>query len=77
MIVCFLHMQVKSFLEKIKNTYKPFNYNFKNRPMHQDIKESYVENGAFYIFKKISFLKNKNRLSGKNRNLCYERRRFY
>ena len=52
MIVCFLHMQVKSFWKKIKNTYKPFNYNFKNRPMHQDIKESYVENGAFYIFKK-------------------------
>ena len=55
----------KFFWKKIKNTYKPFNYNFKNRPMHQDIKESYVENGAFYIFKKISFLKNKNRLSGK------------
>ena len=49
----------------MKDTYKPFNYNFKNRPMHQDIKEIYVENGAFYIFKRDSFLKNKNRLSGK------------
>jgi len=55
----------KFFWKKMKDTYKPFNYNFKNRPMHQDIKEIYVENGAFYIFKRDSFLKNKNRLSGK------------
>ena len=55
----------KFFWEKIKKTHRPFNYNYKKRPMHQNIKDIYIENGAFYIFKKISFLKNKNRLSGK------------
>ena len=41
------------------------NYNFKKRPMRQDIKEKYLENGSFYIFKSKIFLKKKCRLFGK------------
>tara|TARA_A100001011_G_scaffold334530_1_gene362936 strand:- start:46 stop:720 length:675 start_codon:yes stop_codon:yes gene_type:complete len=59
------YVSKKFFWKKIKNTHKPFNYNLKKRPMHQNINEIYVENGAFYIFRKNSFLKNMNRLSGK------------
>lgn len=41
------------------------NYDFKNRKMRQNIKETFIENGSFYIFKP-SFLKQyKNRLAGK------------
>ena len=47
----------------------PKNYNFKKRPRTQDSKlEEYSENGAFYIFNTIAFLKNKNRLHG---NITY------
>lgn len=40
-------------------------YNTKKRPMRQDIKNVYLENGSFYIFKKKGFIKSKNRLFGK------------
>ncbi len=38
------------------------NYNFRNRPRRQKIKEKYLENGSFYIFNKKKFLIHKNRL---------------
>ena len=40
-------------------------YNFKFRPLRQEIKKRFLENGSFYIFNKKKFLKNKNRLFGK------------
>ena len=33
--------------------------------MREDIKDTYLENGSFYIFKKKGFIKSKNRLFGK------------
>ncbi len=49
---------------KSKNL-KSINYNYKQRPMRQEIQNYSVENGAFYIFKTIKFMKIKNRLFGK------------
>ena len=43
----------------------PIEWDINNRPMRQDIEETYVENGAFYIFNKKNFLKYQNRLHGK------------
>ena len=39
-------------------------YDFNNRPRRQDIKENYVENGAFYISYKKNILDSKLRYSG-------------
>jgi len=41
------------------------NYSYKKRPMRQKIKNKYLENGSFYIFKASKFLKKKCRLFGK------------
>lgn len=41
------------------------NYNYKNRPMRQSIKNHFLENGSFYIFDANKFLKKKCRLFGK------------
>jgi CMP-N,N'-diacetyllegionaminic acid synthase len=41
------------------------NYNYKKRPMRQNIEEKYLENGSFYIFNSKKFLINKCRLFGK------------
>jgi len=41
------------------------NYNYKKRPMRQENKEKYLENGSFYIFNSEKFLKKKCRLFGK------------
>jgi CMP-N,N'-diacetyllegionaminic acid synthase len=41
------------------------NYNFLKRKRRQQIKETYLENGSFYIFKKKGFYEKKNRLFGK------------
>ncbi len=41
------------------------NYNYKKRPRRQNIEDSFLENGSFYIFNKKKFLKFKNRLFGK------------
>ena len=46
------------------NNYHPINYDFKNRPRHQDV-SFYFENGAIYISKSNLFTKNSNRLGGK------------
>jgi CMP-N-acetylneuraminic acid synthetase len=44
---------------------KPLNYDFKARPRRQDFPGMFMENGAFYISKVESILREKNRLSGK------------
>jgi len=44
---------------------KPINYDYKNRPMRQDFDGWLMENGAFYITKKDTLKKEKNRLGGK------------
>jgi len=41
------------------------NYDYNNRPMRQDFKMAYRENGAIYITSKENLLKYKNRLSGR------------
>jgi CMP-N,N'-diacetyllegionaminic acid synthase len=40
------------------------NYDYKNRKLRQDIQETYLENGSFYIFKPEILLKENNRLGG-------------
>jgi CMP-N-acetylneuraminic acid synthetase len=44
---------------------KPLNYNPQKRPRSQSLKDNFVENGSFYIFKIKGFLKNNCRLFGK------------
>lgn len=51
--------------EKLKNNYNSVNYDFKNRPRRQLIKEKFHENGSFYLFKPEILKKHKNRLGGK------------
>ena len=58
------HIPSKIFLWEEKQKLKP-KYNINKRPMRQDIKKIFLENGSFYIFKKIGFIKSKNRLFGK------------
>ena len=53
------------FIWTKKNEKFSANYNFKNRPMRQMIKEKFLENGSFYIFNSKKFLKKKCRLFGK------------
>ena len=55
----------KKFLWQKSKFAKPINYNYKKRKFSQNIKNYYVENGSFYIFKKENFLKYKNRLHKK------------
>ena len=54
----------KIFLWQENQKLKP-KYNIYKRPMRQDIKKIYLENGSFYIFKKKGFITSKNRLFGK------------
>ena len=42
----------------------PKDWDFHNRPMRQDVPETYVENGAFYITTKKQLLASKLRYSG-------------
>ena len=56
----------KKFFWKTKNkNIFPINYNPKTRPMRQQNKGTFVENGAFYFFKNRDFIKKKNRVFGK------------
>jgi CMP-N,N'-diacetyllegionaminic acid synthase len=48
-----------------KNKLKSINYDFQNRQRRQKIKEQFVENGSFYIFKPKNIKKFDNQLSGK------------
>lgn len=60
---CYL---TKNFFWKKKKKLISLNYNYKNRPRRQEMKEEYfTENGAFYIFKFKGFIKHKNRLFDK------------
>tara|TARA_B100000085_G_C18536033_1_gene510047 strand:- start:781 stop:1425 length:645 start_codon:yes stop_codon:yes gene_type:complete len=43
----------------------PHNWDLNNRPMRQDVPETYVENGAFYITTHEALLNSKLRYSGK------------
>jgi CMP-N,N'-diacetyllegionaminic acid synthase len=51
--------------EKKKIRYSSLNYNYKNRKRRQEVKEQYLENGSFYIFKPEIIKQIKNRLGGK------------
>ncbi len=51
--------------EKKGNNFFSVNYDFKNRPRRQIIKEKYHENGSFYLFKPEILIKDNNRLGGK------------
>ena len=55
---------------KKKNNKLISNYNYLKRSRRQDIKNNFLENGSFYIFKPLGFLKNKNRLFGKIGNFA-------
>ena len=44
---------------------KPLNYDYRRRPRRQDFAGSIIENGAFYLTKRIVLLKGKSRLGGK------------
>ncbi len=50
---------------KLKDNTVVANYNLDKRPRRQEIKNSILENGSFYIFDKNKFTKRKNRLFGK------------
>ncbi len=57
-----------NFIWNISNDIANPNYDYKNRPRRQDMLKdeiNYIENGSLYIFKKTSFIENKNRLGGK------------
>tara|TARA_Y100001934_G_C12258057_1_gene728534 strand:- start:306 stop:944 length:639 start_codon:yes stop_codon:yes gene_type:complete len=43
---------------------EPINWNINNRPMRQDVDETYIENGAFYITTKQQLLNSKLRYGG-------------
>lgn len=43
---------------------QPINWDIQNRPMRQEKKDKYVENGAFYITTKKQFMKSNLRYSG-------------
>jgi len=47
------------------NNKKSITYDYKNRSRRQDREKLYLENGSFYIFKKETFKKYKNRLGGR------------
>ena len=51
--------------EKIGDNFCSINYDFKNRPRRQIIKEKYHENGSFYLFKPKILSTHNNRLGGK------------
>ncbi len=52
-------------MEKQNNRYTTLNYDYKRRKRRQEIKEQYLENGSFYIFKPEIIKKLNNRLGGK------------
>lgn len=56
--------QKRFIWNKSGNSYKPKNYNYKNRPRRQDFDGFLVENGAFYITSRDRLLKYKSRISG-------------
>ena len=53
------------FVWEKKGTNLKANYNYKKRPRRQNIKNKFLENGSFYIFKTKKFLINSHRFFGK------------
>jgi len=53
------------FWKKISNGHKPINYNPLKRPRRQEMNDQFIENGALFVIKHNSFLKNACRMSGK------------
>ena len=43
---------------------QPLDWDIESRPMRQEVQEEYIENGAFYITRKINLLTSKLRYSG-------------
>ncbi len=70
------HIPSKIFLWEKKQKLKP-KYDINKRPMRQDIKKIFLENGSFYIFKKIGFIKSKNRLFGKIGSFLLDKKYSY
>ena len=54
------------------NEYIPSNHDMNNRKPRQLIKEKYLENGSFWIFKPTLIKKKNNRLGGKIGNYVME-----
>lgn len=50
---------------KRNDLFHPINYNLKERPNRQIMRNQFCENGAIYITKYLAFKKTKSRLSGK------------
>lgn len=53
------------YWKKSGSNFLSVNYDYKNRKRRQEIEETFLENGSFYIFKKSGFILSRNRLFGK------------
>ena len=56
---------------------QPLDWDIHNRPMRQDMPETYVENGAFWITSKEQLLESKLRYSGKIKPYCMPQKRSF
>jgi len=56
---------------------QPLDWDIYNRPMRQDMPETYIENGAFWITSKKQLLKSKLRYSGKIKPYCMPVKRSF
>ena len=56
---------------------QPLDWDIYNRPMRQDMPETYIENGAFWITSKKQLLKSKLRYSGKIKPYCMPQKRSF
>ena len=56
---------------------QPLNWSIYNRPMRQEMPETYIENGAFWITSKKQLLKSKLRYSGKIKPYCMPTKRSF
>lgn len=56
---------------------QPLDWDIYNRPMRQDMPETYIENGAFWITSKKQLLKSRLRYSGKIKPYCMPIKRSF
>tara|TARA_B110001454_G_C12638357_1_gene400094 strand:+ start:230 stop:922 length:693 start_codon:yes stop_codon:yes gene_type:complete len=56
---------------------QPLDWDIHNRPMRQDMPETYIENGAFWITSKKQLLKSRLRYSGKIKPYCMPIKRSF
>lgn len=56
---------------------QPLNWSIYNRPMRQEMPDTYIENGAFWITSKKQLLKSKLRYSGKIKPYCMPVKRSF